>query len=100
MTSQKIAALFAADKDRIASLGRAAISAGQVHDVLRHRAMISSIDAAEMLDVSVPTTRNALNNLKELGIVTDVSGKGKERLYIYSDLIALLEQGAEPIAYS
>ncbi len=100
VTSQKISALFAADKERIASLKRAAISAGQVHDLLRHRAMISAIDAAKMLDVSVPTTRTALNNLKELGIVKDVSGKGKERLYIYSELIALLEQGAEPIAYS
>lgn len=100
VTSQKISALFAADKERIASLKRAAISAGQVHDLLRHRAMISAIDAAKMLDVSVPTTRTALNNLKELGIVKDVSGKGKERLYIYSELIVLLEQGAEPIAYS
>lgn len=99
-TSQKITALFAADKERIASLKRAAISAGQVHDLLRRRAMISAIDAAKVLEVSIPTTRTALNNLKELGIVKDVSGKGKERLYIYSELIALLEQGAEPIAYS
>lgn len=99
-TSQKISELFATDKERIASLKRAAISAGQVHDLLRRRAMISAIDAAKVLDVSVPTTRTALNNLKELGIVKDVSGKGKERLYIYSELIALLEQGAEPIAYS
>ncbi len=34
------------------------------------------------------------------GHPADISGKGKERLYIYSELIALLEQGAEPIAYS
>jgi len=100
VTSQKISELFATDKERITSLKRAAISAGQVHDLLRHRAMISAINAAKVLDVSVPTTRTALNNLKELGIVKDVSGKGKERLYIYSELIALLEQGAEPIAYS
>ena len=99
-TSQKISELFAADKERIASLKRAAISAGQVHDLLRRKAMISAIDAAKALEVSVPTARTALNNLKELGIVKDVSGKGKERLYIYSELIALLEQGAEPIAYS
>lgn len=52
---------------------------------------------ATALDVTVPTARLALNNLKELGIVKDVSGFGKERLYIYTALIELLERGAEPI---
>ena len=54
---------------------------------------------ATALDVSVPTARLALNNLKELGVVKDISGSGKERLYIYTALIDLLEQGAEPIVH-
>jgi len=98
-TSQKISELFAADKERTISLKRAGISAGQVHDVLRRKAMISAIDAASKVGVSVPTARAALNNLKSLNIVSDVKGHGKERLYIYSELIALLDQRAEPIAY-
>jgi hypothetical protein len=40
----------------------------------------------------------ALNNLRELGIVKDISGSGKERLYIYTALIDLLERGAAQIA--
>ena len=42
----------------------------------------------------MPTARAALQNLKKLGIVKDLSGKGKERLYVYTELITLLEQGA------
>jgi Fic family protein len=99
-TSQKISELFARDQEKIATLKRAAISAGAVHKLLRRKAMISAIDAAKILEVTVPTARAALNNLKELGIVNDISGRGKERLYIYSNLISLLEQGAEPITYS
>ena len=53
---------------------------------------------ASTLEVSVPTARAALNNLKEIGIVKDISGSGKERLYIYTALMDLLEQGAAPIA--
>jgi ribosomal protein S25 len=53
---------------------------------------------AKTLGVSVPTARAALNNLKGLNIVKEVSGSGKERLYIYSALIDILEQGAAPIA--
>jgi hypothetical protein len=45
--------------------------------------MISAIDPAKVLDVSVPSARAALQNLHKLGIVRDISGKGKERLYVY-----------------
>lgn len=100
MTSQKISELFASDYAKITTLKRAAISATQVHEILRQKAIISSIEAAKFLGSSVPTARAALQNLQKLGIVKDISGTGKERLYVYADLISLLEQGAEPIAYT
>jgi Fic family protein len=61
--------------------------------MLRKKAMISAIEAAKLLGVSIPTARAALQNLHKLGIVEDVSGKGKERLYVYKELLMLLEQG-------
>ena len=66
---------------------------------MRSKAIVSAIDAAKALDITVPTVRAALNNLKDLGIVRDISGKGKERLYLYGGLVEILEKGAEPIAY-
>jgi ribosomal protein S25 len=60
--------------------------------------MISAIEAAKVLNLSVPTARNALQNLRKLGIVKDISGRGKERIYVYTKLVTLLEQGAGSIA--
>lgn len=97
-TSQAISALFKADQDKIATLKRAGITARQAHAQLQKTAISNAINMASAIDVSVPTARLALNNLKELGIVKDISGSGKERLYIYTALIDLLEQSAEPIA--
>lgn len=94
MTSQKISQLFASDRIKIAALKRAAISATAVHEILRKQAMISAIEAAKILEVTVPTARNALQNLQKLGIVKDISGRGKERIYVYTELVTLLEQGA------
>jgi Fic family protein len=94
MTSQKISQMFESDRVKIATLKRAAITATQAHEVVRKKAMISAIEAAKVLGVSVPTARAALQNLHKLGIVKDVSGKGKERLYVYTELLMLLEQGA------
>lgn len=97
-TSQAIANLFKADQEKILTLKRAGITARQAHAQLQKKAISNAINMASVLDVSVPTARAALNNLKELGIVKDVSGSGKERLYIYTALLDILEQGAEPIA--
>jgi len=98
MTSQKISQLFASDRIKIAALKRAAISATEVHKILRNRAMISAIEASKILDLSVPTARSALQNLQKLGIVKDISGRGKERIYVYTELVTLLEQGTGSIA--
>ena len=50
-------------------------------------------DVARNFDISIPTLRTALNNLKALGIAKEISGKGKERLYIHENHINQLEQG-------
>jgi Fic family protein len=98
-TSQAISALFAKDTAKIKALKRAGINAAQAHNLLRGKGVISATDAAAALKVTIPTARAALNNLKKLGIVRDISGRGKERLYIYSGLMNLLEKGTEPIGY-
>jgi Fic family protein len=98
-TSHAISALFAADRTKLDSLKRAGIRARQMHDFMRRKAITSATEAAKGLVITVPTARAALNNLKDLGIVRDVTGKGKERLYIYGGLLEILEKGTEPITY-
>lgn len=97
-TSKAVSALFQADQDKIAKLKRAGRTMRQAHAQLQKTAISNVINMAAILGVSVPTARLALNNLKDLGIVNDINGSGKERLYIYSALIDLLEQGAEPVS--
>jgi Fic family protein len=98
-TGQAVSTLFAEDLVKIETLKRAAITARQVHGYLRSKAVINATDVAKNLDISVPTARTALNNLKALGITKEIGGKGKERLYIYENLINQLEQGTEPIPH-
>ena len=98
-TGQAVSMLFAEDLVKIETLKRAAITARQVHEYLCRKAVINATDVARNLDISIPTARTALNNLKALGIAKEISGKGKERLYIHENLINQLEQGTEPIPY-
>lgn len=97
-TSHAVSVLFQQDREKIKSLKRAGISANAVHKQLQKRALLSVKQTAELLDVTIPTARIALNNLKKQGIVDDIKGTGKERLYIYKALMMILERGAEPIS--
>lgn len=98
-TSQAISELFKTDIQRIATLKRAGISARKVYEQLQQKAIVNATNAAKISGITKPTARAALKNLKDLGIVKDISGSGKERLYIYASLVELLEKGTEPISY-
>ncbi len=98
-TSQHIEATFETDLNKIATLKRAGIRARAAHTLLRHKAIISSMNAAQQMGVTIQTARAALIDLKGLGIVHDIAGEGKERLYVYTQLIEILEKGTEPIGF-
>ncbi len=99
LTTQSISELFKDDLDKLATLKRAAIRAKKVHEHLCGKAIVNVNDVAESISITRPTVRAALSDLKDLGIVREISGNGKERIYIYSELLQLLEQGAKPINY-
>ncbi len=71
-TSQHIEAIFETDPNKIATLKRAGIRARAAHTLLRHKAIISSMDAAQQMGVTIQTARAALIDLKGLGIVHDI----------------------------
>ena len=98
-TSLAISNLFNKNRQQIDSLKRARISAHRVHTLLQQKAIVNTINTAETLNISIPTARAALNNLETLSIVKNVTGLGKRRIYIYKELIDLLETGINPIVY-
>lgn len=98
-TSREIERLFISDQKNMAVLKRAGIRARAAHEALRHKAIISASAAAEYMHTTVQTARAALMDLKKLGIVNDIAGKGKERLYVYTNLLRILEEGTSPIRF-
>lgn len=49
------------------------------------------------LEMTAPTARNALENLEKLGIVKEISGKKRDRVYTYHKYLKILERGTEPL---
>ena len=52
----------------------------------------------ERTDLSAPTVNAALADLERLGIVDEVTGRRRGRVFGYSPYLAILSEGTEPLA--
>jgi Fic family protein len=90
--------LFARDRSKIEKLGRASESALRVHKLMQTNPYIRIRTATNELNLTVPTVTNALSNLVQLGIVEEVSGKQRDRLFAYSRYVRVVSGGTEPLS--
>ncbi len=95
--AHRISELFEADLETVKTLGRAAPTAGAVLQVLQQRPIISIGKAAELIQTSFPATAKAMTHLEELGLIDEVSGKQRGRVYAYSRYLEILSEGTEPL---
>jgi Fic family protein len=82
--AKQILTLFAKDRDRIQTIGRAASSALRVHEYLQKKPLVGIGVVAEELKLSIPTVTVALDHLVRLGIAKEVTEKRRARVFGYS----------------
>ena len=85
--------LFEADQQRVLAHGKAAKSTLTVYDLFRRRIVVSPGRAAEETGLTLPTVRNAIQNMEELRIVRETTGRKWGRLYVYSEQLRILNDG-------
>lgn len=89
--------IFEEDTRKIESLGRARLICLKVLEYLKQLPQLSVNVLANALEITPPTARGALNNLVKLGIVKEISGKKRDRIYVYKRYLDVLEEGMEPL---
>jgi Fic family protein len=95
-TATALIALGEADRERIRSLGRVAPSALQVHQALFGRP-VSTISAIGAVTGQSPhTVDKMLDVMIELGLVREVTGMKRNRIYEYAAYLELLNREGEP----
>jgi Fic family protein len=95
--AKQILTLFAKDRDRIQTIGRAASSALRVHEYMQKKPLVGIGAVADELKLSIPTVTVALDHLARLGIAAEVTGKRRARVFGYSRYLKILSKGTEPI---
>lgn len=99
-TISDINTLFDLDLEKIRSLGRQRFSCEEVFEFLKTLPQVSGPLLQKKLHMTAPTARNALNKLLSLGIVEEVTLRKRDKVYVYTKYLNMLEEGTDPLNYS
>lgn len=94
-TTQQLSAMFKEDRNRIEKGGRRAGSALRLHDAIKARPLLSLQEICRISGVSFPTASTAMDRLVELGIARELTGKRRNRLFVYDHYLTILNEGTE-----
>jgi Fic family protein len=92
-SAQELASLFKEDRSKIQELGRSAGSALQVHYALQQHPIQTVNSVTRRSGLSVPTVTAAMRRLEEAGLVRELTGKQRNRVFAYHRYLDVLNEG-------
>ncbi len=82
---------------RIAALGTRAGTVGLVFEQFARRVLLGVAQAKPTLALSPPTIRAAIATLSDMGIVNELTGKRRHRVFADQAYLEILSEGAQPL---
>ena len=95
---QRLTAVAEEDRERIRSLGRGAATILELHRCLQERPVATAGQLAERSGTSFATVNKGLAAMGELGLVTEITGGRRNRVFSYSRYLGILGEGTEASA--
>jgi len=92
-TTRRLLELIEEDRQAIHALGRASGSALRLHELTIRQVVFRIPEAARELSLSEVTVANTAAHLERLGIVREVTRRARNKLFVYSKYLAVLEEG-------
>ncbi|KQV81849.1 Fic family protein [Rhizobium sp. Root1220] len=96
----QIADLFKEDRERITMESDRAGSALRIHEFFQQNPFHTANQIVQITGLSAPTVNAALADLERLGIVDEVTGRKRGRVFSYRRYLAILSEGTDPLPLS
>ena len=93
----RIVALFKQDRERIAGSSNRVNSSLRIHDLLQQYPFVTATLLIERTGLTAPTVNAALADLERLGILEEVTGRRRSRVFGYAQYSAILNEGTAPL---
>lgn len=94
-TAGRLLRLFQSDREKLHRLGRKGMAALKLHDILQRKPVITAPRLVSLHGFSAPTANSALRVMGEEGIVRELTGYARNRVFAYAEYLRTLNEGAE-----
>ena len=94
-TAQRLSQMFQDDRSRIEMAGRRAGSVLRIYETIKTQPILSLSEARRHSKLSFPTASSAMEVLIEQKIAREITGKRRDRLFVYDRYLSILNEGTE-----
>ncbi len=94
-TANDLQTMFHKDQALVASLGKAKKTAEAIHGAMLEQPISTPSGLVEATGKTPATVNNSLRLLEAVGIMKEVSGKKRNRIYAYSEYIQIMDRGLD-----
>ncbi|WP_321529343.1 Fic family protein [Sedimenticola selenatireducens] len=94
-TARALMQLSEADAETLHTQQRQSATLNKMHQALLKRPIVTAAWLQEQTGMAPATIQSGLQKLEQLGIVQELTGKQRDRVYAYKNYIAILDQGNE-----
>ena len=96
-TAQRLVKTAREDRENIQQLGRGAGSSLRIHHAMQQQPVANSSTLANRTGISLPSVLKSLEALQKLGIVRELTGRKRHRIFSYAGYVKILSEGTEPL---
>jgi Fic family protein len=97
-TAQRLVALVKEDTSRVQAAGRGAATMLRVLQSMHERPIITLSEVSRRTSLSFPTSAKGMSSLLTLGLVRELTGFRRNRVFAYDSYLAILNEGTEPLS--
>ncbi len=91
--AKRIFTLLTDDRRTVVSHSRATVSSVRLFELLTSHPVVTLAKAMEILDTTKPTASKAVDALQQAGVLREITGKQRDRVYVYERYVAVLNRG-------
>jgi Fic family protein len=94
-SARELFALVSRDRNRVLATPQVSIMAARLFERLPEHPMLTIANAIEWLETTRPTATKAVLSLLEAGVLSESSGRKRNRTFVYTEYLDLLSAGTE-----
>jgi Fic family protein len=95
--ARRLFGLLGADRSKVVHYEATTLTAVRLFDQLPEHPMVTLPGAMKLLESTKPTTAKAIDALVQAGVLHEITGKRRDRVYAYRAYLDILAEGTEAI---